>query len=77
MHVSDNVDHHVLMALVAERTGDRKALRLVSGLLRSGLIERHSGFAETLTATLHQGRTSGGRDRRRDRRTRGQLAGPV
>lgn len=51
----DNVDHHVLMDLVAERIGDRKALRLVSRFLRAGVIERHGGFAETLTGTPQGG----------------------
>jgi RNA-directed DNA polymerase len=51
----DNVDHHVLMDLVAERIGDRKMLRLVSGFLRAGVIERHGGFAETLTGTPQGG----------------------
>ena len=39
----DNVDHHVLMGLVAERIKDRKVLRLVSGFLRAGVVERHGG----------------------------------
>ncbi|MFF2927349.1 reverse transcriptase domain-containing protein [Streptomyces celluloflavus] len=47
----DNVDHHVLMDLVAERIKDRKVLRLVSAFLRAGVVELHGGFAETLTGT--------------------------
>ncbi|WP_245599214.1 reverse transcriptase domain-containing protein, partial [Embleya scabrispora] len=35
----DNVDHHVLMDLVAERVKDRKVLRLVSAFLRAGVVE--------------------------------------
>ncbi|WP_327277745.1 reverse transcriptase domain-containing protein [Streptomyces sp. NBC_01224] len=37
----DNVDHHVLMDLVAERVKDRKVLRLVSAFLRAGVVEMH------------------------------------
>jgi RNA-directed DNA polymerase len=51
----DNVDHHVLMDLVAERIKDRKVLRLVSVFLRAGVVERHGGFAETLTGTPQGG----------------------
>ncbi|GAA4551898.1 group II intron reverse transcriptase/maturase [Amycolatopsis samaneae] len=51
----DNVDHHVLMGLVAERVKDRKVLRLVSGFLRAGVVELHGGFAETLTGTPQGG----------------------
>ncbi|MFJ1618640.1 group II intron reverse transcriptase/maturase [Streptomyces sp. NPDC088251] len=51
----DNVDHHVLMDLVAERIKDRKVLRLVSAFLRAGVVERHGGFAETLTGTPQGG----------------------
>lgn len=51
----DNVDHHVLMDLVGERVKDRKVLRLVSGFLRAGVVERHGGFAETLTGTPQGG----------------------
>src|SRR3954447_16420125 len=36
----DNVDHHVPMELVSERVKDRKVLRLVSGFLRAGVVER-------------------------------------
>jgi retron-type reverse transcriptase len=51
----DNVDHHLLMELVAERIADRKALRLVRDFLRAGVVERHGGFAETLTGTPQGG----------------------
>lgn len=51
----DNVDHHVLMDLVAERVKDRKVLRLVSAFLRAGVVELHGGFAETLTGTPQGG----------------------
>ncbi|MFE5737043.1 reverse transcriptase domain-containing protein [Streptomyces celluloflavus] len=51
----DNVDHHVLMDLVAERIKDRKVLRLVSAFLRAGVVELHGGFAETLTGTPQGG----------------------
>lgn len=51
----DNVDHHVLMELVAERIKDRKVLRLVSAFLRAGVVELHGGLAETLTGTPQGG----------------------
>lgn len=51
----DNVDHHVLMDLVGDRIQDRKVLRLVSAFLRAGVVERHGGFAETLTGTPQGG----------------------
>ncbi|MEU8365262.1 group II intron reverse transcriptase/maturase [Nonomuraea sp. NPDC048882] len=51
----DNVDHHVLMDLVAERIKDRKVLRLVRAFLRAGVVELHGGFAETLTGTPQGG----------------------
>lgn len=51
----DNVDHHVLMGLVAERVKDRRVLRLVSGFLRAGVVELQGGFAETLTGTPQGG----------------------
>ncbi len=51
----DNVDHHVLMELVAERIKDRKVLKLVSAFLRAGVVELHGGFAETLTGTPQGG----------------------
>ncbi|WP_341873355.1 group II intron reverse transcriptase/maturase [Streptomyces chryseus] len=51
----DNVDHHVLMDLVAERIKDRKVLRLVSAFLRAGVVELHGGLAETLTGTPQGG----------------------
>src|SRR3954452_1138802 len=41
----DNVDHQVLMGLVADRVGDRKVLRLVRSFLRAGVVEQHGGFA--------------------------------
>jgi RNA-directed DNA polymerase len=41
--------------LVAERIKDRKVLRLVSAFLRAGVVERHGGFAETLTGTPQGG----------------------
>ena len=43
------------MDLVAERIKDRKVLRLVSAFLRAGVVERHGGFAETLTGTPQGG----------------------
>lgn len=51
----DNVDHHVLMGLVAGRVSDRKVLRLVRGFLRAGIVELHGGFAESLTGTPQGG----------------------
>ncbi|MEV0696222.1 group II intron reverse transcriptase/maturase [Streptomyces sp. NPDC050388] len=51
----DNVDHHVLMDLVAERIKDRKVLRLVGAFLRAGVVELHGGLAETLTGTPQGG----------------------
>jgi RNA-directed DNA polymerase len=51
----DNVDHQILMGLVAERIADRKALRLVRGFLRAGVIEQHGGFAASLTGTPQGG----------------------
>ncbi|WP_328828865.1 reverse transcriptase domain-containing protein [Streptomyces sp. NBC_00252] len=51
----DNIDHHVLMDLVAERVKDRKVLRLVSAFLRAGVVELHGGFTETLTGTPQGG----------------------
>ena len=51
----DNVDHQVLMGLVAERITDRKVLRLVSAFLRAGILRQHGGFAETLTGTPQGG----------------------
>ncbi|MGW6919007.1 group II intron reverse transcriptase/maturase [Kitasatospora sp. NPDC054939] len=51
----DNVDHHVLMDLVAERIKERKVLRLVSAFLRAGVVELHGGLAETLTGTPQGG----------------------
>ncbi|PRX40203.1 group II intron reverse transcriptase/maturase, partial [Nonomuraea fuscirosea] len=51
----DNVDHHVLMDLVAERLKDRKVLRLVSAFLRAGVVEIHGGLEESLTGTPQGG----------------------
>jgi RNA-directed DNA polymerase len=51
----DNVDHQVLMGLVAERVTDRKVLRLVRGFLRAGIVEQHGGFAASLTGTPQGG----------------------
>ncbi len=51
----DNVDHQILMDLVAERIADRKVLRLVRGFLRAGVVERHGGFADSLTGTPQSG----------------------
>lgn len=51
----DNVDHHVLMGLVADRVKDRKVLRLVSAFLRAGVIEQHGSFAATPTGTPQGG----------------------
>nr|WP_243710903.1 reverse transcriptase domain-containing protein [Actinomadura sp. KC216] len=51
----DNVDHHVLMNLVAERVRDRQVLRLVRGFLRAGIVELHGGLAESLTGTPQGG----------------------
>jgi RNA-directed DNA polymerase len=47
----DNVDHQVLMGLVAERVKDRKVLRLIRSFLRAGVVEQHGGFAASLTGT--------------------------
>jgi RNA-directed DNA polymerase len=51
----DNVDHQVLMDLVAERVTDRKVLRLVRGFLRAGIVAQHGGFAASLTGTPQGG----------------------
>jgi len=51
----DNVDHRILMGLVAERVGDRKVLHLVRSFLRAGVIEQHGGFAASLTGTPQGG----------------------
>jgi RNA-directed DNA polymerase len=51
----DNVDHRVLVGLVAERVTDRKVLRLVRGFLRAGIVEQHGGFAASLTGTPQGG----------------------
>ncbi len=51
----DNVDHRVLMGLVAERVSDRKVLRLVRSFLRAGVVELHGGFAASLTGTPQGG----------------------
>jgi RNA-directed DNA polymerase len=51
----DNVDHQVLLGLVAERVTDRKVLRLVRGFLRAGIVEQHGGFAASLTGTPQGG----------------------
>ncbi len=51
----DNVDHRVLMGLVAERVADRKVLRLVRSFLRAGVVELHGGFAASLTGTPQGG----------------------
>ncbi len=51
----DNVDHQVLMGLVAERVTDRKVLRLVRGFLRAGIVEQHGGLVASLTGTPQGG----------------------
>jgi RNA-directed DNA polymerase len=51
----DNVDHQVLIGLVAERITDRKVLRLVRAFLRAGIVEQHGGFAASLTGTPQGG----------------------
>jgi RNA-directed DNA polymerase len=51
----DNVDHQILMALVVERVGDRKTLRLVRSFLRAGIVEQHGGLAASLTGTPQGG----------------------
>ncbi|WP_331758516.1 group II intron reverse transcriptase/maturase [Nocardia sp. NBC_01377] len=51
----DNVDHQVLMGLVAERVTDRKVLGLVRAFLRAGIISEHGGFAASLTGTPQGG----------------------
>lgn len=51
----DNVDHQILMGLVEQRVSDRKVLRLVRAFLRAGVVERHGGFAASLTGTPQGG----------------------
>ncbi len=51
----DNVDHQILVDLVAERVSDRKVLHLVRSFLRAGVIEMHGGFAASLTGTPQGG----------------------
>jgi RNA-directed DNA polymerase len=51
----DNVDHQILMGLVQQRVSDRKVLRLVRAFLRAGVVERHGGFAASLTGTPQGG----------------------
>lgn len=51
----DNVDHQILMDLVAERIADRKVLRLVRAFLRVGIVEQHGGFTDSLTGTPQGG----------------------
>ncbi len=51
----DNVDHQILMGLVAERITDRKVLRLVRAFLRAGIVEQHGGFVDSLTGTPQGG----------------------
>jgi RNA-directed DNA polymerase len=57
----DNVDHQILVGLVADRIADRKVLRLVRGFLRAGIIEQHGGFAASLTGTPQGGGATRGR----------------
>jgi RNA-directed DNA polymerase len=51
----DNIDHQILMDLVAERITDRKVLRLVRAFLRAGIVEQHGGFVDSLTGTPQGG----------------------
>ena len=51
----DNVDHQILMDLVAERIADRKVLRLVRAFLRAGIVEQQGGFVDSLTGTPQGG----------------------
>jgi Reverse transcriptase (RNA-dependent DNA polymerase) len=51
----DNVDHQILMDLVAERITDRKVLRLVRAFLRAGIVEQQRGFVDSLTGTPQGG----------------------
>jgi RNA-directed DNA polymerase len=51
----DNVDHQVLMGLVAQRIADRKVLRLVRAFLRAGIVEQHGGLVASLTGTPQGG----------------------
>ncbi len=51
----DNVDHQVLMDLVAERIADRKVLRLVRAFLRAGIVRAHGTLVDSLTGTPQGG----------------------
>ena len=51
----DNVDHQVLLDLVAERIADRKVLRLVRGFLRAGIVQAHGTLVGSLTGTPQGG----------------------
>ena len=51
----DNVDHQILLGLVADRVADRKVLRLVRAFLRAGVVEQHGGFVDSLTGTPQGG----------------------
>jgi RNA-directed DNA polymerase len=51
----DNVDHQILLGLVAERITDKKVLHLVRAFLRAGILRQHGGLTASLTGTPQGG----------------------
>jgi RNA-directed DNA polymerase len=50
-----NVDHQILLGLVAERITDKKVLHLVRAFLRAGILRQHGGLTARLTGTPQGG----------------------